>query len=307
MWELAFIARDYEIRRKGIYEDLDRKDGPMWSQVYAICLEAIRSMEARIDNYGRAPAAAPAAPAAPTQEKRRSTQAPKQDAILQSTPQKNTFRNEVEKVVNHIATDPSQPSQLSPLAKKAMESAKEGLLHISKEATGSDDPQSLFRDIAMQVLNTPLGWPFRQQFSRRLTAVVLGTPYGEPSLYVNAINALSLLAVQSLKEDKYGNVQRDVATIIRTFTTVTSKLESFKQGFPLHWTDVEKKRACPEVEVVLQALRDGLTSLIEAFGPYARDLRLSLTDMRLAKEAAGIDSSDQLAKRQDNQEMRQRR
>jgi len=28
--------------------------------------------------------------------------------------------------------------------------------------------------------------------------------------------------------------------------------------------------------------------LVEAFGPYARDLRLSLGDMRLAREAAGI-------------------
>lgn len=307
MWELAFISRDYEIRRKGIYEDIERKDGPMWSQVYAICFEVIRGMEARIDNYGKVPAVAPTTSAAPAPEKRRSTQPPKQDAILQSTPQKNTFRNEVEKVVNHIATDPSQPSQLSPLAKKAMASAKEGLLHMSKEATGSDDPQSLFKDVALQVLNTPLGWPFRQRFSRRLTAVVLGTPYGEPSLYVNAINALSQLAIQSLKEDKYGNVQRDVATIIRTFTNVTCKLESFKQGFPVHWTDVEKKRECPEVEAILQALRDGLTNLIEAFGPYARDLRLSLTDMRLAKETAGINGSDQLVKRQDNQEMRQRR
>jgi nucleoporin NDC1 len=307
MWELAFISRDYETRRKGIYEDIERKDGPMWSQVYAICLRTIQSMEARIDNHGKVPAAAPTATAAPAQQKSRSTQPPKQDAILRSTPQKNTFRSEVEKVVSHIATDPSQPSQLSPLAKKAMVSAKEGLLQMSKEATGSDDPQSLFKDVALQVLNTPLGWPFRQRFSGRLTAVILGTPYGEPSLYVNAITALSQLAVQSLKEDKYGNVQRDVATIIRTLTTVTSKLESFKQGFPVHWTDVEKKRECPEVEAILQALRECLANMIEAFGPYARDLRLSLTDMRLAKEAAGIDGSDQLVKRPDNQEMRQRR
>jgi nucleoporin NDC1 len=304
MWELAFISRDYEARRKGIYEDIDRKDGPMWSQVYAICLETIRSMEGRIDNYGKPPVAAPPTTVATVGEKRRSTQPPRHEPILQSTPQKYTFRHEVEKVVTHIATDPAQPSQLSPLAKKAMATAKDELLKKQKEVTGSDDPLSLFKTVALKILNTPVGWPFRQEFSRRLTAVVLGTPYGEPSLYVNAITALSLLAVQSLKEDKYGNVQRDVATIIRTFTTVTSKLEAFKAGFPVHWTDVEKKKESPEVDAILEALRDGLRNLVEAFGPYARDLRLSLTDMRLAREAAGIENDEQVARRQEMKQVR---
>jgi nucleoporin NDC1 len=297
MWELAFIARDYEVRRKLIYEDIDRASGPMWSQVYAICLEVIRSMEARMDNYGRAPAPIASTALTIADDKRRTTQPPKQDAILQSTPQKKSFRNEVEKVVGQVATAPGQPSQLSPLAKKAMATAKEKLSVLQKEATGTDDTQSLVQDVALRILATPIGLPFRQHFNRRLVAVVLGAPYGEPSLYINAINALTLLAVHSLKEDKYGNVQRDVATVMRTLTTVTSKLEKFKNGFPVHWTDVEKDRTSAEVDSVLEALREGLKQLVEAFGPYARDLRLSLTDMRLAKEAAGIAKDDQLVRR----------
>jgi len=303
MWELAFIARDYEARRKLIYEDIDRKGGPMWSQVYAICLEVIKSIETRIDNYGRAPAPVTSTTVATVDEKRHTIQPPKQDSIIQSTPQKRSFRNEVEKVVGQVATAPGQPSQLSPLAKKAMATAKERFLELQKEATGTDDTQSLFRDLALKVLVTPIGWPFRQEFNRRLVAAVLGIPYGEPSLYVNAINALGLLAVHSLKEDKYGNVQRDVATILRTFTAVTSKLESFKNSFPVHWTDVEKDRTSAEVDSVLEALREGLKQLVEAFGPYARDLRLSLTDLRLAREAAGIAKDDELARR--DEEMRE--
>ncbi|OIW27235.1 hypothetical protein CONLIGDRAFT_419045 [Coniochaeta ligniaria NRRL 30616] len=303
MWELAFIARDYEVRRKAIYEDIDRKDGPMWSQVYAICLDVIRSMEARIDNYGKTPAPVQSTALSTVDEKRRTTAPLRQDPILQSTPQKKSFRNEVEKVVGQVATAPGQPSQLSPLAKKAMATAKGKLLELQKEATGTDDTQSLIQDLALKVLRTPLGWPFRQEFNRRLNAVVLGTPYGEPSLYINAINALSLLAVHSLKEDKYGNVQRDVATIIRTFTTVTSKLETFKNSFPVHWTDVEKNKTSAEVDAILEALREGLKQLVQAFGPYARDLRLSLTDMRLAKEAARIEKDGQLVQR--DEEMRE--
>jgi nucleoporin NDC1 len=117
---------------------------------------------------------------------------------------------------------------------------------------------------------------------------VLGAPYGEPSLYVNAACALSGLAVKSLREDKYGNVQRDVAAVIRALTGVVKKLEEVKAGLPNHWTDVEGGRGCPEVEEVLDALRDALKRLMEAFGLYARDLRLSLTDVRLAREAAGM-------------------
>ena len=304
MWELAFIARDYEVRRKAIYEDIDRKDGPMWSQVYAICLDVIRGMEIRIDNYGRmaAPVVTSTALTA-AGEKRRTTQPPKQDAIMQSTLQRKSFRNEVEKAVGQVATAPGQPSQLSPLAKKAMATAKERLLELQKEATGTEDTQSLFRELALKVLTTPIGWPFRQRWNRRLNAAVLGAPYGEPSLYINAVNALSQLAVHSLKEDKYGNVQRDVATILRTFTTVASKLEAFKNSFPVHWTDVEKNTTSAEVDGVLLALREGLGQLIEAFGPYSRDLRLSLTDVRMAKEAAGIQRDGQLVQR--DQEMRE--
>jgi nucleoporin NDC1 len=266
---------------------MDRKDGPMWSQVYTICLDVIKSMEARIDGFGKPPAApVPSAAAAPINEKKRTTQPLKDDPIFQTTPTKNTFRGEVEKVVNQVATSPGQKSRLSPIAKKAIAGAKERLLTLQKETTGSDDPQSLLRELALKILKSPLGWPFRQEFRRRLSAVVLGTPYGEPSLYINAATSLSQLAVHSLTEDKYGNVQRDVATIIRTLTTVTKKLETFKTNFPVHWTDIVQDKESHEVDAILDALKDGLAHLIQAFGRYSRDLRLGLTDMRLAREAA---------------------
>ncbi|KAL1879998.1 hypothetical protein VTK73DRAFT_6388 [Phialemonium thermophilum] len=304
MWELAFIARDYENRRKAIYEDIDRKDGPMWSQVYVICLDVIKSVEARIDNYGKTPSHNTGTASVPIESHRRPSQALKQDPILQSTPQKKTFRNKVEDAVSQIATSPGQPPQLSPIAKKAMTSAKDKLLQLQREATGSDDPQSLFKTLALKFLSSSAGWPFRQEYNRRLTAAVLGTPYGEPSLYINAISALSQLTVHSLKEDKYGNVQRDVATILRTMTSVTRKLESFKSQFPTHWTDVTPRQDAPEVDAILAALRNGLANLVDAFGPYARDLRLSLTDIRLAKEAAGISNKDEPDKRSEMRQVR---
>ncbi|KAK4098238.1 hypothetical protein N658DRAFT_568877 [Parathielavia hyrcaniae] len=296
MWELAIIARDFPDRRKAVYEDIDRKDGPMWSQVYKICLETLKSIETNIDAY-MAPPATPT-PATteppPPEQKVRTTDPPRDEAIFQTLPQKRGLRNQVEKAVNQAAFAPGQASQLSPAAKKAVDSAKQQLLRMQKDATGTDDTQGLLRDWALRVLRSAAGWPFRQHYRRRLAHAVLGAPHGEPSLYVNAACALGQLAVHSLREDRYGNVQRDVAAMVRALTAVAKKLEAFREdaGLAIHWTDVEGKRECPEVDEVLDALRDALGRLIGAFGPYARDLRLSLTDVRLAREAAGLVGQD---------------
>jgi nucleoporin NDC1 len=292
LWELAFIARDYEDRRKAIYEDIDRKGGPMWTQIYGICLEVLKSIETRIDNYGKPPAPATPGTEETVEPKKRTTAPPKEDAIFQSTPQKPRFLEEVEKAVSQATVAPGQGSQLSPLAKKALASGKTQLLKAQKEVTGSDDPRSLFKELALKVLNSAAGWPFRQEYGRRLAHAVLGEPYGEPSIYINAISALSLLAAHSLTEDKYGNVQRDVATIIRTLTTVTKKLETFSANLTPHWTDINATRSCPEVEGVLAAFKEALGQLIKEFAPYQRDLRLSLTDMRLAREASGTERKE---------------
>lgn len=263
----------------------------MWTQVYAICLEILKEMETRIDSFGKPPKPVDAVKE-PEPVKQRITQPPKEGEIFQSTPQKKSFRAEVEKTLTKVATSPTQGSQLSPAAKKALATAKQQFLEVGKAATGSEDPQNFFIDLALKVLHSPIGWPFRQEYSRRLNKAVLGEPYGEPSLLINATNALGQLAVHSLNEDKYGNVQRDVAAIIRTLTSVTKKLENFKSTLSVSWTDVEKKKASPEVDSVLEALKIALGELVQAFGPYARDLRLSLTDVRLAKEAAVIEAKE---------------
>jgi len=292
MWELAFIARDYEDRRKAIYEDIDRAGGPMWTQIYGICLEVLKGIETRIDNYGKPPTL-DTSTEEKVEPKRRTTAPPREEPIFQSTPQKPKFLEEVEKVVNQATVAPGQGSQLSPLAKKALASGKTQLLKVQKEVMGSDDPQSLFKDTALKVLNSAVGWPFRQEYGRRLAHAVLGAPYGEPSIYTNAVSALSLLAGHSLTEDKYGNVQRDVATIIRTLTTITKKLEDFSAGLAPHWTDINSTRSCPEVEGVLATFKEALGQLVTEFAPYQRDLRLSLTEMRLAREAANTERRDE--------------
>ena len=305
LWELAFIARDFPDRRVAIYTDIDRKDGSAWSQVCKHCLDIVKTLENRIDPPAPAPtpseAAAQSANVATEPQYKRLTKPVRDDQILVGTPKKKKFASDM---VNKVAIDPQSPPRLSPFTNKVLSDAKKRLLDVQQDISGPENSNSALQSTARRFLTMPaVGWPFQMRFQNRITVAVLGGPYGEPSIYVNAINALSLLAVHSLQEDKFGNVQRDVATIVRELTRVTRKLDSLKASFPLHWTDIEAVRTCPEVDSILDALKDGLADLIANFGKYSRDLRLTQADMRLANEAANAGRHQEAGTEDDAPEM----
>ncbi|KAI0901104.1 nucleoporin protein Ndc1-Nup [Annulohypoxylon nitens] len=291
LWELALIARDFDDRRRSIFQDIDRKDGPMWSQIYVTCLDIIKSLEERIDNYGKPPTP-PVAPATvtPPQPATRIVQPPKTDNVWAAAPPQGGLRNSLGRVAMNIVGSQGQtPAEIYlPEAKKKAQIAAEHFL--TEEQRNALSPQgfsALFQGIFLRILSLPkFGQLFQQTLGRRLTTIILGQPYGELSIYVNAAYALSKFSVSSLNEDQYGNVQRDVPTIIRTFTVVIKKLERFRYNLPVHWTDLSKNRECPEVDELLDALKEGLGELITAFAQYSTDLRLTRADMRLAREAA---------------------
>ncbi|KAH6997133.1 nucleoporin protein Ndc1-Nup [Ilyonectria destructans] len=295
LWELAFIAQGFETRRQAIFEDIDRKDGPMWAQVYAICMEVVKAVETRVDNYGK-PLAPP--PAQPAVEPRQRVSAPlREDPIFTSKAASKSMRGEVEKRLSQVARSPgsSPASKLSPLAKKTFKEATDRVL--TKEQQEMVSPEHLKSQFEQWTLNLmsidSVAALFQQDFRTQFAAAVLGTPYAEPTLLINAVHVLCHLSVHSLAEDQFGNVHRDVPSIIRTLTSVIKKLEAFRQSFPIHWTDVKSKRESPEVDEVLNALRAGLGQVVAKFEPYSSDLRLTLADIRLAKEAAATSKGDE--------------
>ncbi|KAI1172996.1 nucleoporin protein Ndc1-Nup [Nemania sp. FL0916] len=297
-WELALIARDFTARRQSIFEDIDRNDGPTWSQIYALCLDSIRGIERRIDEHGRppapvaAPVVAPVAgpePVAPAnQPRQRVAQPPRNNDIAAPLP--TGRRALVMYALGRAVRSPGKtPSDV------LMPKLRDGAVLVAnrvmtEEQRAALQPQAIrgfIGALLLQVLALPyIGPIFQQTFNQRLTRAVLSSPYAETSAYINAAYALSRLAVSSLTEDRYGNVQRDVPTIIRTFTTVIRKIEAFRDGLPMHWTDIEQRRECAEVTEVLTALKDGLHDVVEAFGEFRNDLRLSRAEIRLAREAA---------------------
>ncbi|OAA74812.1 nuclear envelope protein [Akanthomyces lecanii RCEF 1005] len=283
MWELAIIAQDFEAQRKAIFADIDRKDGPMWSQVYAICMTVLKVMEERVDAYGKPPTAPAQAPQEP---KQRVSAPPRQDEIFTKGSAPHTG---VEKAWDQIVRSPgsSPTAELSPIAKKTWRQTRDRVLtKEQQEAVSKESIQSFMDHAASHLLRLEwIGSIFRQDFATEFAAAVLGQPYAEPTVYVHAVQALCQLAIHSLAEDQYGNVHRDVPSIIRTLTVIIKKVDGLKARFPVHWTDSSIRRESPEVDQVLGAMRLGLEQVIAKFEPYSSDLRLNLADLRLAKEA----------------------
>ena len=209
--------------------------------------------------------------------------------LFSKPPKASSVRTRVVQEVGKFAKDHGQspPGPVSPRARKLLEKAEQAILtQQQREIVASDGFVGLFKGLIGVLIETKAGAPFRQEYRRKMAAIVLGEPYGDTGIIIDAIEALTKLAVCSIKEDKYGQAQRDVKLIIRTFTNTVTKLEGFKKSVGIHWTDIERKSESPETETILTALRDGLTELIRAFGDYSEDLRLSQSEMRMAREAA---------------------
>ncbi|TVY30524.1 Nucleoporin [Lachnellula hyalina] len=307
-WELVYIAQRFEGRRKNVFEDIDRVGGSAWSQILAVCLETIQGMELRITEYQNPPRVAADAKAkalapdpAPLLPR---ISAPLKDGlnapgdIFSASPAGKTESQRAVEVVGRFAKRHGQspPKSISPRSKQLLIKAESAVLTPEQqEALSKQGVGGLIKTWFLVILKSSLGWPFRQEYRRRIATVVLGTPYGDVGIIVDAIDALTRLAVCSLAEDNYGNVQKDVKMIIQTFTRAVIVLEGFKPTIGVHWTDVEPKQESPEVDTILEALKGGLEELIDAFGDYSQDLRLSQSEMRQAREAATPKRRSQMA------------
>lgn len=289
-----YIAERFEGRRKNIYVDIDRKGGSTWSQILVLCLDTIKGIDLRIAEY-----LDPKAAATKTEKEELIPELPKlgqplkdglntSGDLFSSPPPPNSRGVGLIQAVGTFAKNHGQsPPQSHPTTRRLLAQA-EGVVLSQKQRDelASQGPSALFKDSALWFLHTRLGWPFRQEYRRRVATIVLGSPYGDIGIIIDAIDSLTRFAVRSLKEDGYGNVQRDVKLIIQTFTHTVSNLEKFKNTIGFHWTDVDRIQESPESDIILAALKGGLNELINAFGDYSEDLRLSQSEMRMAREAA---------------------
>ncbi|KAG8527968.1 uncharacterized protein KY384_006884 [Bacidia gigantensis] len=316
-WELSLITSNFPDRRKAIFTDIDRLSGPAWTQILSQCLANISSISVRIDSYLNPPAPSP-----PSSEEKaladRQAAAAVQSLPRISTPIQeghvfmkpavpSTKTKKVERGVGNLAKSYGQSTSpgtlkipyLSPQAKSRLISSSKDLFspNIRKffaEQKDNHSPQGLrgtAQEYTMRFLRSKFGTPFRTTFSRRISTVVLGTPYSTLYSTITSIQSLAALAIASLDEDPYGRVSKDVPTLIRTFTRTAQDIEAFTKNLPPHWTDVEFKeddRHVRDVETVVECLKIGLRDMVNAFGKYTKELGLQHDEMEVVRKVAGI-------------------
>ncbi|KZF25750.1 hypothetical protein L228DRAFT_83042 [Xylona heveae TC161] len=296
-WELVSISERFPDRRKSFFQDIDRVNGSTWSQIYTICTGLIQGISTRIE---RKPL--PSGPLEAPKKLAKLTGPVKQDNIYASSPPPTSRRAIAEAGFSSFAKSyshnppkgsPRVPSPLSKNARKLIEyGADRTLTPEQRAALSKTNLTDTLKTYFFQVLGSPIGYPFRQTFRRRIVALVLGTPHGDLGSLVDSIDALTRLAVASLQEDRYGGVQADVPTLIRTFDATARNLDAFVRQTAPHWSDTQfnptnpSSRKVPEVEILLGALRSGLKDLLVAFGEYAEHMGLTPAEIRTARETA---------------------
>ena len=161
-----------------------------------------------------------------------------------------------------------------------------------QESLSSSGLLAQYNDYLLRFLRTQFGRPFRRTFKRRISSVVLGSPFGELNSIIDSVNALTALAVASLTEDVYGKVAKDVPLLIQAFVSVIQAVEGFGKDLPVHWTDVEfsdSDRRAEDVDLVVGSMKAGLKEIVDAFGKYATELGLTQRDIKTARRVAGVE------------------
>ncbi|KAL8826641.1 MAG: hypothetical protein Q9191_003673 [Dirinaria sp. TL-2023a] len=317
-WELLYIALYFPTRRASIFTEIARPTGSTWSQIKTESLLTISSVSTRISNHLNPPTATP--PAQQQQQQPPSDSLPRltpglrQDPIFAPPSTPNTllkkFSSGLSSTLKSYGESPpptlkSNPlTRFSPQAKRLTGAAGQKLLTSSQHEALTTKPQSLratFSSYMHAFIRSPLGHPFRQPFSRRVNAIAFGTSRGYTDVFIvaNAIDALTLLTLCSLKEDPYGKVAYDVEGILQTFCNTFTSLQEFVDRLEEHWTDVddvggggggggrEGGKEVKDVEIVKQRLRAGLGSLVDAFGPYAEDFGIRRAVLERARQLVG--------------------
>lgn len=320
-WELCLISQQFPDRRKAIFNDIDREGGSTWTQILQSATEVIEGVSNRINEKKN-----PTSNVKPEEQTDKSqpvlhtlprlAEPPKEDNIFASSPKAVSRHEKIGEAFSSAAKKYGQSPDWTPAARARARDVfdrassvvlsperKQKLLASSRELkmlTGPTSKPENVHPLLAQVLRSPVGLIVRQNYARRLSGIVLGTPHANLSSIIDAIESLTRLLIASLAEDQYGKVQSDVPRVVRLFTETITVLEPFiNGGLDAHWTDVNfppssdpdaqaEARRVPEVDLVLDTVRSCLRDLLSAFNLYFKDIGLVGKDLRLAKEAAGL-------------------
>ncbi|EME38555.1 hypothetical protein DOTSEDRAFT_57605 [Dothistroma septosporum NZE10] len=305
-WELYLIATQYDNRRKTIYTEVARKDGSTWSQVCEVALKEVAAIGTRIQ--------AEMIPEQKTvQEDKPAFSRLVEDDLNASKPEQRglpkiadrevtgngdvftkkqpDFAQTFGNLARSVGQSANTQNPITPTALKYLEFGADQLVSKEgRERLSRNQIQQQADSYLARILQTPIGEAFRSTFARQVKKVVFGSPTSNKANIVFATRALTELAVKSLKEDDYGQVQADIAKIVRAFTATIKSIENYTQQLKPHWTDfgfTQQDRHVAEVQELLEILKTCLKQIMLTFGEYASVLGLSKKEVREAGEATG--------------------
>lgn len=321
-WELRLISQDFPARRQLVYADLDNN---AWRDILNASRCIIEAVNTRIEAFENPSQLAPE-PSAITEQVTTNTE--KQESlqvkpltegnIFMDPPKPKDRPTRFESAFSNFARSHGQADDwtvnLRSRTQSFMNSASKSVLTPERKRkfitqageirrltfSTTEDNHSTEAPLTTQFLRSKVGSLFRQSYSNRIKKIVLGTPHSELTCFVDAVLSITHLTVESLKEDKYGIVQNDVAAIVKLFTATANRVHQFnsEDGLKIHWTDVcfpsrgspeyETARKVGEVDTVLLVLKTGLNKILDAFKDHLADVGLTPKDVNLARQAAGM-------------------
>ncbi|KAK9365125.1 nucleoporin protein Ndc1-Nup [Lipomyces kononenkoae] len=278
--ELRLIAYSDGRRRDSIYKDVEKPS--TWQQISVECLNVLQSLRNNLvinsDIPGRTNPQQSVAPVSIHP-----------GSITSPTPPPLKMRREN----IFLSAAPLNQSPASKLERRILE--------------GLQDPQAVQSSTAIvwfqglqkwlrrgreefwthitSFLTTPYGAPFRCTIQRRVSKLV-----SNRELVSDAINALADLVVNSIVEDTFGTVQRDIPRILNEFDQTITLLDSFIVKPPLHWSDVSNKKKLvngknpigssnaielDEVDILVEDLAEAFDRIVHTFDKYLLGMGLT--------------------------------
>lgn len=268
-WELVIIAQSSAERRKAIFIDIERPTGPMWSQMLAEALKVLKRVDERIS-----PPTAPAPNAnakPPTIESlpKIVSQTKSSDIFASPTPSQSALKAVEGWALAGARRIGTSPEPWRPPLDKAVKMIEDSAVTDARQA------------ITKEIKQSPLAWFFSSCNAAKINATVLGSPYGNAAILVDAIEAVTRMMVASLQEDLYGNTIKGVPSAVKQFTTSITLIETFIKSNPPGNGDIS------EVEIILGRLKAGLRELLAAFQTFLTDKALGIGELNAAKRASG--------------------
>jgi nucleoporin NDC1 len=291
-WELALIARSFPERRKGIFADIERKDGTCWAQMQAAALDVIRAISVRINPPDTAAEKEVALQKAAASGSAMQIHSLPQIAlplgsknIVKAAPPPRTQKEKLESISGSIVKSLGQsPQPWSPRVAKI----KDVLEHATPAGFSNNNVADFWNNKWSKLQGSPIGWyltwigrVLKTSKEDEINAVVLGSEHASTALIIDSIESLTRMLVASLSDDVYGKAISGVPETVRVFAKAVTSIEGFVRK---HGKGLDGQ--LDEVEVVVERLKAGLTELLSAFQLYLSDVGLGIAELREARQAA---------------------